>query len=99
MSKKLNEIQKYILDGALTLWVDAFNQERQSKTEGNKISLFGADYAEIMANEIRNQLKIEKDEPSNEYNYWTSVKGSQNARDICSELNKMLGTNCLPYCP
>ena len=32
MSKKLNEIQKYILDGALTLWVDAFNQERQSKT-------------------------------------------------------------------
>jgi hypothetical protein len=65
MSKKLNEIQKYILDGALTLWVDAFNQERQNKTEGNKISLFGADYAEIMANEIRNQLKIEKDEPSN----------------------------------
>lgn len=25
------------------------------------------------------------------YNYWTSVKGSQNAKNICSELNKMLG--------
>lgn len=25
------------------------------------------------------------------YNYWTSVKGSRNAKNICSELNKMLG--------
>lgn len=65
MSKKLNEVQKYILDGALTLWVDAFNQERQKIVEGNKICLFGPDYAEIMANQIRNQLKIERDEPSN----------------------------------
>ncbi len=65
MSKKLKEVQKYILDGALTLWVDAFNQERQKIVEGNKISLFGPDYAEVMANQIRNQLKIEKDEPSN----------------------------------
>jgi len=25
------------------------------------------------------------------FNYWSSVKGGQNARTICSELNKMLG--------
>lgn len=25
------------------------------------------------------------------YNYWTSVKGSQAAKEICADLNKMLG--------
>lgn len=62
-SNKLNPIDKYILSGALALWVEAFNEER---TKNKGISLFGEHYAEVMAQEIKRKLNIkEQDEPSN----------------------------------
>ena len=30
MKCKLDNVQKYIIDGALALWVDAFNKERET---------------------------------------------------------------------
>ena len=62
-NNKLNPVDKYILSGALELWVEAFNQER---TNNKGISLFGEHYAEVMAQEIKRKLNIrEEDEPGN----------------------------------
>jgi hypothetical protein len=60
MKNKLNDVQKHIIDGALTLWVEAFNAER--KAADGKLGLFGEKYADIMANEIRSTLKIKNNE-------------------------------------
>ena len=60
MKIKLNVVQKYILDGALTLWVEAFNAEREAA--GGKLYLFGSDYAAHMADDIRRELNIKEDE-------------------------------------
>lgn len=57
MKNTLNDVQKYIIDGALTLWVEAFNAEREAAD--GKLFIFGADYAAIMAADIRQTLKIE----------------------------------------
>lgn len=59
MTSELNSVQKYVLDGALTLWVEAFNAEREAAD--GKLYLFGADYAAHMADDIRRQLNIDKD--------------------------------------
>jgi hypothetical protein len=56
MKNKLNDVQKHIIEGALTLWVEAFNAERNAAD--SKLGLFGEQYADIMANEIRSTLKI-----------------------------------------
>jgi hypothetical protein len=62
MKCKLDNVQKYIIDGALSLWVEAFNQERKETKGKNKISLFGENYADLMADDIRKELNIEKGE-------------------------------------
>ena len=59
MKNKINEIQKYIIDGALALWVDAFNKEREEAKGKNKLSLFGENYAVLMADDFRKVLNIE----------------------------------------
>ena len=62
MKNKMNEIQKYIIEGALALWVDAFNKEREEAKGKNKLSLFGEHYADLMADDIRKELNIKKGE-------------------------------------
>ena len=57
MENTLSDVQKCVVDGALDLWVEAFNAER--KAADGKLLLFGADYAAIMAADIRQTLKIE----------------------------------------
>ena len=57
MNNTLTDVLKYVLDGALDLWVEAFNAEREAAD--GKLFLFGADYAAIMAADIRQTLKIE----------------------------------------